>query len=437
MKSMTENRATETPVHLVICTPHSVRPASLGALIQQMKASDEPGFRHVQYFSDIPSDDEARTLVVLSVFETDELMGALQFLANVENRIQSGAMKVMVISRATHPKLSTLLKLKGVFEVADFQLSAKTLHYKIRLGVEQLRKASIESTVSWSPEVEHASDFWSTVNPKHVRFVIGKWFMNLYGPGPSAGLWQDSGLRLNGEKGWIFQPRGEERVFFKGDGRWIFFGNCPEFSWSLGLWYFISKKPFFAFYEKNQVVYEKAWFPNDGTFAVRKNSLQAKSMHPLIQATIEASILLKHERSTGTDLAVSEIHQAKEVYEKAKIHFTITEKNGVSTRFDDCLELVLLRGNQAILNVDPGILASGDRISLEARLHEGDEQSKIVFTATTRVIATEEGEPRSGQRIAAICELDQTVEGHFVGLVRIFRERRERMLEFFTNARGA
>jgi len=402
-----------------------------------MKASDEPGFRHVQSFSDIPSDDEARTLVVLSVFETDELVGALQFLANVEDRIQSGAMKVMVISRATHPKLSTLLKLKGVFEVADFQLSAKALHYKIRFGVDSLRKPVATTSVSWLPEVEHASDFWTTVNPKHVRFVIGKWFMNLYGPGPSAGLWQDSGLSLDGEKGWIFQPRGEDRAFFTGDGRWIFFGNCPEFSWSLGLWYFISKKPFFAFYEKNRIVYEKAWFLDSGTFAVRKNSLQAKSMHPQIQATIEASILLKHERGSGIDLAVSEVRQAKDLYEKAKVHFAITEKNGVSMRFNDCLELVSLRGSQAILNVDPGILTSGDRISLEARLHEGDEHSKVVFTATTKVIATEGSDSRTNHRIAAICELDQTVEGHFVGLIRVFRERRERMLDFFTNARGA
>jgi hypothetical protein len=483
----------ETQLKLVLCTPNSVRPTMLGTFIQQMKDQKEQSFHHVLDFSAISEViQDGKALVVLSIYESDELFGALQFLALMENRIASGLMRIMVISRTEHPRLTTLLKSKGVTEVHNFNLTAKAFHYKVRQALQQIYLHHQESKSShfkpldgrtqaptapaaslrWLQEIEHASDFWLVQQPKHVRFVIGKWFLNFYGPGPSAGVWREAGLILNGEKGWVFHPRNpDDQTFYKSEGRWIFYGNCPEFSWSLGLWYLISQKPFLGFYEGGQVLYEKAWLLDNGDFGVRKNSKYAQSLQPLIQSTIESSILLKQELTApaqdasfekevvhpteldGTfgveesielyakleEQMTSEKKRASEAYDRARVSLAITAKNGVAVRYENCLELVALREHQAILNVPQGLLSIGDQIELEAEFKNGKNPSKIIFKAITRILETgetENGIPDPNARVAAICELDHLIQSHFIELVKEFHNRREGLLDFFKKAKG-
>lgn len=520
--------AKDHQIRVVVSSPKATLPAVLGPFSEQIKGQPAFTFSMAADFPEINEHvqpEENGAIAIICIQDKDEFVHVLQFLSNNEKRIQLGTMKVFVFSRMNQPRVLSILKSKGVFDLPEFNITLKAFGYKIQKavqlieqGIENVKRSSSIDTqnaaikagraqngprgnitykVMWEKPIEHYSDFWLLLNQRHARYVIGKWMINFYGPGPGAGTWELTALEENGEKGWMFNPRTPgDQTFYQDDGRWVFFGNCPEFSWEQRIWYFISKKPSLYFYKGKEIAHKKVVFLESGDIQFHTNSEAGKSLKGAIAATIEASIhlhtdrekkkgnvVIENELREGKELSAElapedltefdyrgkkdaggqeleyedhaeesaelsgkftndpqkEIEKAESTFESTELQINITAKNGQAMSEHDPIRLVELRDTQAIIDIPIGLLVVGDQIEVDAFVQDGKKTKKLSFSASTKIIENDfTGDDLDDQkRAAAICELNQSIKGHFTDVVDQLQAKRELLEQFFKKAKGA
>ena len=498
---------TEDPLKLIVCTPQAQKLAVVESFLQQLPGkttltrADAPSFAEVY---DLAA-NEIGALILMSVMTKEDLPAVLQILAKLDKKLADGTHRVFICNQLNNEKVVDLLKSKGVFEVLDPKVSIKAFQYKFNKCVQMIeqsvKRAKLKADdaasgaggglkgaagagngkqkkvgqVVFASPIEHFSDFWLLIKPKDVRFVIGKWFVNFYGPGPSSGEWKPFSESKNGEQGWIWNLRNEaDKTFYKDEGRWVFFGNCPEFSWEEKHWYFISKAPEFSFYKGKDVVHTKYRMNEVGDVDFCQNSKAGEAYKPAIHESIEASIRLndsnkvkKSEESIEKDKEkkapefrekekeqreykgrfAEEFEERKKKhnksYEAAELKLGLLTKNGLKLMNKVVIELIELREKYVVLDVPAGMLAVDDQIELEAFLKEDGVEKKVTISAATQIVETEseadadasadKHEPRS----VAICELNDKIAPQFIELVQSFKSKRENMSDFFNKAKGA
>ncbi|MBS1959343.1 MAG: hypothetical protein JST80_07730 [Bdellovibrionales bacterium] len=491
--------AKDHQIRVVVCSPTATLPAVMTSFVEQIKTQTAFSYVQAQQFFEIAEHipvEPVGSIVIICIQDKSEFVQALQFLTSNESRIQQGIMKVIAFNKMDHPRVLSILKSKGVGEIPEFNVNVKAFGYKIKGTVQQIEqsienlkeqpgdtpnraKAAARTTstdrttfkVQWEKPIEHFSDFWILLNHKHVRYVIGKWMINFYGPGPNAGSWEQTQLTENGENGWMFNPRvPTDTTFYKDEGRWVFFGNCPEFSWEQKIWYFISKKPSFYFYNGKDIVHKKIFFLENGNTAVSSDSEVSKSHKPTIASTIEAFIRLQTDRENKKGniafenelrearemTAAIEAEEAKEIYGKfkkevakelestektydsAELKLNITLKNGQKIEIEDPIRLIELRETQAIFDIPVGLLVVGDNIDLVAHMQEGKKIKKLTFSAATKIVENDLNDgTKNTERAAAICELNKSIKIHFTDVVDQLQAKREVLDDFFKKAKGA
>jgi len=489
----------EEQLKLVVCTPQAQKPPILESFLSQLKGQTTLIRTDVEKFSDIYpliSQDEG-ALILLSVLSKDDLPEILQLLAKLEPKLANGTDKIIVYNQLNNEKLVALLKSKGVTEVLESNVSLKAFQYKfnkitqlLHQAVKRAKNAKENSAnsnqnkttiaggkqkrpigqVVFSDPIEHFSDFWLLMNPKHVRFVIGKWFVNFYGPGPNSGEWVSYPETKNGEQGWMWNPRkAEDQTFYKDTGRWVFFGNCPEFSWEEKFWYFISKTPEFSFYVDKKVQHTKISVKENGDVDFHNNSKIGMGLQGLIDESIEASIRLndntkiaksadtitKEKEKAAVDYRdkepeekeyggrfAAEFEERKNKhnknYECSELSLNLTGKNGQKIEIKTLIELIELREKYVVLDVPAGMLVVDDQIELEAFIVENGVEKRVTINAATQIVETESDDDASDHepRALAICELNDAITPQFVALIKAFSDRREEMSDFFNKAKG-
>jgi hypothetical protein len=150
-----------------------------------------------------------------------------------------------------HPRVIALLKSKGIHEIIDFNTNIKALNHKIknsfllvtqtfqRLQNQNIRASTVigneaaararaarnESTneIQWEKPNEHPNDIWWIPSSKNLRNVMGRWLIDMLGPGPAAGAWEETTYERNGERGWVWKPRiSTDLTFMPRSGRsWV------------------------------------------------------------------------------------------------------------------------------------------------------------------------------------------------------------------------
>lgn len=328
--SLSETPAVSERVRIVVCTPNPASPPVIAALVKQMQAQQSVDFERVEKPDELmPSVSKStQGVVICTLNEKEELLGILNFLAKCESRILENTLRVMIISRMNHPKVNAILRSKGVAEILEYQVTIKALNLKIKnalLIVHQSRlkskkgvkdrgtmaelnagsarpRADQPGEVIWDKPVEHPCDFWILTNKKNVRFVMGRWLIDVFGPGPSAGTWESSEIQYKGEVGWEWRPRvSTDPTFQRESGKWVFFGRVPEFVWAKNSWAFVGKFARLAFYRDGEALFDR--FTPDanapGKLRILENSENAKSMTAAIQATLEASVKLSNDGDLG------------------------------------------------------------------------------------------------------------------------------------------
>ncbi len=313
-------------VKMVVYTRSRAQPPVMAALIQQLESQKA----RLEYEVTKQADETIlsikktnMTVLILTLHEKEELVEVLNVLTAVQDRIQTGLLRAMVLNGMNHPRVLALLKSKGVVEIIDFNSNIKALNHKIknsflvvtqafqRLHNQKLRASTVlgsdakaaarqnrnDSTneVQWDKPVEHASDIWWIPSAKNLRNVMGRWLLDILGPGPAAGFWEETSYDRNGERGWEWKPRvATDTTFQPVPGRWLFFGRQPEFIWQKNLWAFVAKMPYLAFYaagEKDPTLV-RVDSPATGKLKVHENSEVSRAYLPKIQASLEASLKL-------------------------------------------------------------------------------------------------------------------------------------------------
>lgn len=500
-------------IRIVVCTLSAEMPSAVAPFLEQLKSNSAFESRVCkemwEALEQAPKDG-GNGILLFCIQDKEEFVQVLQALSGLEAQIQAGNLKVLAFSKMNHPRVLSVLKSKGVGEILEFSINAKAFGYKIKNAVQMIQqsldrkkasgsdatamgkgpartqssKNSAQFKVNFTAPIEHFSDFWILLQPKHARYVIGKWMINFYGPGPSTGNWEETSLEQNGERGWKFNPRGAgEHPFYKDEGRWVFFGNCPEFSWEQRLWYFIGKKPSFMFYQGETIVHRKFETLESGDLSLAQNSEAGKAMKSAITNTIEASVLLQTDKNKNNgkvkfededsetkELEASieaelereleyrgkdedspelfgefsediarDIGKAQSTFSKTELKIKMTSKNGAPVSDQTPIKLIELRETQAIIDIPIGLLKAGDQIEFEAEVQEGSQQKKLSFSASTKIVETDsnDGSTTDGVRAAAICELDQAIKLHFTDVVDQLQAKRELLNSFFKKAKGA
>ncbi|MBS1961445.1 MAG: hypothetical protein JST04_04460 [Bdellovibrionales bacterium] len=325
-------------VKMVVYTKSTAQPPVMAALVQQLEA--QKGRLEYEVIRDGSAvlksvEQTTMTVLILTLHQKEELVEVLNVLTQVQGRIQSGLLRAMVLNGMNHPRVIALLKSKGVQEIMDFNTNIKALNHKIkgaflvvtqafqRIRNQNIRPSTVvggdaaasrgrrpgrndsSSEVQWEKPVEHACDVWWIPSTKNLRNVMGRWLMDILGPGPAAGVWEEATFDRGGERGWIWKPRvSTDTTFMPKPGRWIFFGRQPEFVWQKNLWAFVAKNPYLAYYAEgsSESEYVRIDSPTAGKLKVYENSETARGYLPKIQASLEASLKLSKADGAANEI---------------------------------------------------------------------------------------------------------------------------------------
>ena len=270
-------------------------------------------------------------VVVLVVSNKADLVPIVNFLVSKEAMIRkSKSLRVLVFNYVDHPKVHSLLMSKGASEVLDPSLSGKTFLYKttrhlklvasptstepastalekrslnsqaedqlqaIRPPMREERHATSRSKpkVKLAPPLTQSADYWLLRKTSDAKHVMGKWLIELVGPGPAVGSWDEGSSGV-----WEWKVRAASGPFYNRGYRWLFFGRQPEFNWKVNRWRFVGESASLGLYSgQDQASIAQRFVPEEqGTLLISKNSTQAQGLLPLIQESFDKSFEFKAE----------------------------------------------------------------------------------------------------------------------------------------------
>ncbi len=318
-----------TQPSIILFSRSSNQPAFLEPMHRGLTAASDIDYKLTSRADDLAGFIAASPRVVLLVncLMKEDIADLYNVLPNFAARVADGTLKILVLNSIGHPRLGSLLRSRAAVEILEVPTTLKAVQYKLKSAIggvhQSYQKAAaararddqavdLDPTlgtktrsarakpkpagqeVLWQSPVEFNYDYWWIPGRKNIRNVVGVWLIDLLGPGPVIGTWEElPGVERAGEKAWAWRPRSiAEETFQTPDGRWIFFGKQPEFSWQKNLWSFVSKTPMFAYYADGQNAPEFVrieYLPDEGLL-FRENSEFAKGLLARVQATFESRL---------------------------------------------------------------------------------------------------------------------------------------------------
>ena len=268
----------------------------------------------------------SKALLLLVMAQKEDLVATLEFLAVYQNQIKAGVVRVIVVDLLRHPKVPGMLQSKGCRDLLEPTASAKAILHKIQQMIQIIEKAAANSPANFDKKLDTSSktagkdknsetrdagkevkfieamqiqsDCWLLANKKDARNVMGRWLIEMVGPGPSAGNWAE----FNGSKTeWEWTPKKSETKdpFVLEAGKWIYKGRQPEFVWKTNRWQFVSNEPSLKFHLDGAPSVVRFQLEN-GALLFAENSQQAKNKLRLIQATFDSEVRFDADKKDGS-----------------------------------------------------------------------------------------------------------------------------------------
>jgi hypothetical protein len=321
------------PPFLILFARSVTQPAIVGALHRSLSVAREVQYHATGATEEVVRHVEAadRAVLLANCLLKEDIADLYNSLPTFASRVADGTLRILVLNSIRHPRLGPLLRSRSALEIIEIPVTLKALQYKLKHALtfvqqswrrleEAKRRGSDFSAalsardstgaksdaqdVQWQSAYDFDYDTWFLPSPKNIRNVVGAWLIDLIGPGPSIGTWEEiPGIERSGEKGWAWRQRaGVEDIFLTPGGRWIFFGKQPEFSWQKNLWSFVSKSPMLAFFrdESRDPVYVRFEFrEGEGLYFVL-NSGHTTNLLPRIQATLESRLGFGRNEEAGS-----------------------------------------------------------------------------------------------------------------------------------------
>lgn len=513
-------------IKIVVYAKDLAKPPVMTALAEQLTAQKDRVDSEILSASAgiLKSVEETSlTVLILSMHSKEDLVEVLNVLSQLESRIQSGLLRAVVINGLNHPKVVSLLKSKGVNDIVDFNVTIKALNHKIknsfllvsqtlqRLENQNIKAATLlaesapapnakpqrenATEVIWLDIIEHPSDFWWIPSARNLRFVMGRWLVDLLGPGPAAGTWEETTHVREEEKGWEWKARVPTDLTFQPRaGRWIFFGRQPEFVWQKNLWAFVSKFPYLAFYPEgeSEPEYVRLESPVAGKVKVRKNSETTQKFLANIQDSLEASLRLSkaevsdeipgtfestpteapedtwnnHESSVGVNFRAKDIRIAQkkakkkrdsltpdlilggklgmknvsqigvvsgvDSFEKPFVRVTLSLRNGQAVAMKDPLRVIQMTKEHAIFESPRNWIEVADKFILKVEFHLGNVERNFEVEWSSQTT-----QPVDGGGCLAQGKFTGGALAELASVVTIIEQRQIELRDFFIAARGA
>ncbi|MBC7386009.1 MAG: hypothetical protein H7301_07600 [Cryobacterium sp.] len=511
-------------VKIVVYSQSLIPPAMMSTLLEQLEKQkatlDSEVVRSPEGIL-AAVESTVLTVLILTLQAKEELVDLLNVLTMVDDRIKSGNLRSIILNGVNHPRVIGLMKTRGAHDIIDYQSTIKAVNHKIKTafmvvtqnhqrnqstrnsgsragneggGSARENRNDHASNIRWLKPVEHPSDFWYVPHVKNLRFVMGRWLVDVLGPGPAAGFWEELKSERQGERGWVWKLRVQSDTEFQPrQGRWIFYGKQPEFSWQRNLWSFVSTVPFLAFYTEDEQAPEFVRFGcvKGKELEAFENSEVSKLFVPKIQASLEASMKLSkneiesmgygstgpsdsshpewndHEGAVGfefkpkdlrvetrrrshdrkspldtnpalgehlglKDVAQPGVSSGKKTFEKIILEIRMESLNGLAISNGLPLRVIELSGERATFEFPRDSLRARDRLLLGVRFRLGEIDRRFSVEW-------------SGHDVQGVEGAGMLAVGNFTGkgqeelrqALFIFDRREAELKDFFTTARGA
>lgn len=407
-----------------------------------------------------------RALLIFNVRGKADLTEALNGLAEWGGLIKGKSLRVIGISDLNHPQVASVLMKRGCADLFPANLNQKALKHKINQSLKIVGRVAQTFDTSSSPEksaasaadtgltekkeapVLHrtpalslASDIWLMRKDQDIRRIQGRWIVDLIGPGPSAGLWDES---ENGA--WEWRPKTTEhsKDFITDSGAWMYKGRKPEFVWDIGRWRFLGDSPELYFSWEGKVIATRFKLV-EKTIHIAENSSQAKAKLPAIIKTIEIEVRFKSEQRAkateteiedeGTDAGTEET-VAEEVAEEIpfnqapKPQLKITLRS-VSGQHPVDAGIVELGQEFLVLEIPSDQFKAQQQVIVVIDDGLGSASSKRNMDATLREIL----ESANGSDTIRV-EIGSDVEMPFQAIQQAIDDRQAEIFNFLKAARG-
>lgn len=282
-------------------------------------------------------------LVIFCVRHKEDLSLVLNGLAEWNSYIKGKFARAIGVTQLDHPQIPPTLMKRGCADLFSPTLNAKSLKHKINQSLKILETyrtasggakpppltsakeasaaaaAKEKETFGEKPQIAWkkgapltlASDVWLLRDGRDVRSVQGRWIIDLIGPGPSAGYWDESSTEKNV---WIWRHKVTEdsKTFITDPGEWVYRGRKPEFMDEQGRWRFIGDVPELFFKNGDQILATRFKLSKEGG-EIADNSPQARAKLAAIGKSIEHEVRFTKEKPKApTDPNVHDLTKDKE-----------------------------------------------------------------------------------------------------------------------------
>jgi hypothetical protein len=294
----------------------------LGSLTKLPDVEVDKLVSHAELRSRLADKADGGAVVILSAVDKSELAQAITWVSENREAVKNGIIRPLSFVKLADPRLLALMRKQGLSEVIEVTASTKELMFKVNKSVQAIglalskrkaafgdrtadsrgasgaqaaRKAAGEVKVEWTAALTLAADTW-LIDKAQVRVVMGRWLIEVTGPGPAAGNWEPAGSGTR----WVWKPRDPAHDRFTstglGDqGAWLLSGRQPEFVWAINRWRIVGTDPALGFERAGQATIYRYQF-KDGVLRVAENSNVALGKKATMQATFEASLRLKNDK---------------------------------------------------------------------------------------------------------------------------------------------
>ena len=255
-----------------------------------------------------------------------------QLLKTMEKSVQSGMLKVLVLSAIKNHPIKLKFAEVGIKEIVEEPVPAKALQFKLNFAYKAVLAARKRAALAAAGDMRISKAGDAAVNTDAKRNVVKSKYkpalqlaedtfvfktgsakkagkrivLQMEGPDPETGRWVRDGKEATAPR-WRWEPKQKPADQEAEDG-WIHEGDEPEYDEKTQSWQLRSEKPALYFRRKGKRVAAKVESEEDGTVSVAEDS-------PLAE-----------ENLTKNRLAAANARAAKRIASEAEEEDPVTRK---------------------------------------------------------------------------------------------------------------
>lgn len=256
--------------------------------------------------------------LLFSISNKKEFQGLASVLKRLKKDIKNNLFKVSGYNNIENKKVEKFLKEHHVTDIFEGELTTKAIEFKFNLWFRSIQAARKKHTQLSSQQIDQTSnkesgglsnklktstkaknpikylaplelhsDCWIFPKESGAKNIMNSWVIEMIGPGPAAGHWQDITKKTNSTTPvWKWMPTREDLfTFILDNGYWIFKGREPFFNWEVNLWKFSGNEPQLLFYS-NDFQISKFYIEN-GQLHLTETSAQAQAKMQMIKESFD------------------------------------------------------------------------------------------------------------------------------------------------------